>query len=404
MLLLSGVFNIIGATQYLGLGYEPGQGKEQRKARIVDGYIYVPTSNGLYRKSVSTLNDTVWELYGFKDISVRDFVKKNDSIIAITTRMNDNMMLLSTDNGKTFIEYTSDYFKVTGVNVYLNLLEANPLNKNTIIIYCTNKGVLKSTDFGKSWNKIAITGSLNYIGFNNADTTSIYCAGASGFSSPFLWFSYDNGISWNIPNIQVQYLQSCFVMFPSSKYANLILAGFDLWIYLSRDNGKTWFKGDKTEINAVNCFAENLWNNQYYASGTSYDNKLRVYWSYDGDFWWTYNFQPINNISSAYDIHVVGNNVLLFTERGVYNLSAQSTSLSETTLDVSVVQNGTSVSFKGTEIIESVRIYDISGKMKETIRPNNNNFTIDVSSYQKGLYLFEFGNKSNVLKKKTVIS
>lgn len=76
LLLLSGVFNIIGATQYLGLGYEPGQGKEQRKARIVDGCIYVPTSNGLFRKSVSTLNDTIWELYGFKGIPVRDFVKK----------------------------------------------------------------------------------------------------------------------------------------------------------------------------------------------------------------------------------------------------------------------------------------------------------------------------------------
>ena len=75
--MLSGVFNYIRATQYLGLGYEPGQGKEQRKVQIIDGYIYVPTSNGIYRKNVSTLNDTIWDLYGFKGVSVRDFVKKH---------------------------------------------------------------------------------------------------------------------------------------------------------------------------------------------------------------------------------------------------------------------------------------------------------------------------------------
>jgi len=401
-ILLCCTFSVsLSATQYLGLGYEPGQGKEQRKVQIIDGYIYVPTSNGIFRKSVSTLNDTIWELYGFKGISVKDFVKKNDSIIAITTRLNDSMMLLSTDNGKTFIDYTSETFNVPGVTASLNLITSNPLNKNSILLSAPAKGLLKSTDFGKTWKKIANIGGLRFIGNNLADTTYIYGAGILSFDIPFIWVSFDDGNTWDMPSLRTTYPQGCFDLHPSSKYPNLILAGFGVWIYFSMDYGKTWLKGDKTELGAVTCFAEN--SSFFYASGTSYDNKLRVYWSQDGDFWNPLSFQPINGVSNAYDLHIVGNNKLLFTERGVYNISAQSTSLSETTQEVSVVQNGTTVSFKGTEIIESVRIYNISGKLMKSIHPRSNKHTIDISSFQKGLYIFEFGGKDSLIKKKILI-
>lgn len=82
---------------------------------------------------------------------------------------------------------------------------------------------------------------------------------------------------------------------------------------------------------------------------------------------------------------------------------AQNTLLNETTLDVSVIQKGTTVSFKGSEIIESVRIFDISGKLMNTIHPKSNKHTIDISSFQKGLYFFEFGGKEGLIKKKILI-
>jgi photosystem II stability/assembly factor-like uncharacterized protein len=403
LLMLSGMLSNICATQYLGLGYEPGQGFDKRKAQIIDGYMYVPTSKGLFRKSVTTLNDTIWELYAFKDVSIKGFVKKNDSIVAITTNTTDNFILLSTDDGKTYRDYNSDYFKDTsamGMTGSLNIIKSNPLNENSLLLGYYG-GLLKSTDFGKTWTKLSNSmGVSYYIGYNFTDATIIYCAGTSAFSSPFIYVSNDEGKTWNMKDIRLPEPQGCFVIYPSKKYSNLIFAGFGLWIYLSRDKGQTWLKGDKTEIGAVTCFAEN--SSYYYASGKSYDGKLRVYWSGEGEFWWPYNFQPINGVSNGYDIHVVGNDVLLFTERGVFNISAQSTSLSETALDVSVVQNGTTVCFKGTEIIESVRIHDITGKLIEEFHPDDNNYTIDVSSYRKGLYLFEFGNKNNVLKKKIV--
>jgi len=392
------------ATQYLGLGSEPGQGKEQRKVQIIDGYLYVPTSNGLFRKSVSTLNDTIWELYGFKGIPVRDFVKKNDSIIAITTRKNDNLMMLSTDNGKTFIDYTSDYFKVPGVTASINLIASNPLNKNSLLLSAPAKGLLKSTDFGKTWKTIASIGSLRFTGYNLADTTSIYGAGILPIDMPFLWVSFDVGNNWSTSDIIDKQSVAISEIFFYPDIVNDMLIGVDNWICKSNDKGKTWHKADKLDITDL-CFAVNAKNKMLYVTGRSFDGKIKVLTSvsYDGEFWFLIHNKPINDLSSAYDIHLVGNDVLLFTERGVYNISAQKTSLNEVTLDVSVVQNGTTVSFKGTEIIESVRIYNISGKLMKTIHPKSNKHTIDISSFQKGLYIFEFGGKESLIKKKILI-
>jgi hypothetical protein len=405
LLILSGMLSSINATQYLGLGYEPGQGSDKRKAQIIDGYMYVPTSKGLFRKSLTTLNDTIWELYAFKDVSIKGFVKKNDSIVAITTNTTDNYILLSTDDGKTYIDYNSDYFKDTsgmGITGSLNIIKSNPLNKNSLLLGYYG-GLLKSTDFGKTWTKLSNSmGSSNCIGYNYSDSTNIICASMI-FETPYIYVSLNEGKDWN--KVKIYERQSVEIgdifFYPNNQ--NEILIGVDNWICKSGDKGNTWHKADKLDIFYL-CFAvDSRKHGMLYATGKSYDGKLRVYWSSDGEFWSILFNESINGQSSAYDIHIVGNDVLLFTERGVYNISVQSTSLSETKLDVSVIQSGTTVSFKGTEIIENVRIHDISGKLIEEFHPNDNSYTIDISSYHKGLYLFEFGNKNNVLKKKIVI-
>jgi len=389
------------ATQYLGLGYEPGQGKDLRKAQIVDGYIYVPTSNGLFRKSVSTLNDTIWEFYGFKGVPVRDFVKKNDSIIAITTRINDNLMMLSTDNGKTFIDYTSSYFKAKNANVLISKINGN--NKNCLLIADNHNGISKSTDFGKNWSRI----SSNYytenfhLGFNPGDSTSIILAGVT-WESPAIFTSYNSGLSWirsEIVQGQMLFFGD-FYYFPNNWNSHLI--SIDNWIFVSRDKGSSWQKADKIPVSNIK-FAGDPNHLLTYAIGKNNTGGSSIYFSQGGDFWYPLSNHQSLNISDVYDFHILGENKLIFTERGVYNISAQSTSLSETTQEVSVVQNGTTVSFKGTEIIESVRIYNISGKLMKTIHPKSNKNTIDISSFQKGLYIFEFGGKESLIKKKFLI-
>ena len=46
------------------------------KTQVIDNFLYIPTSSGIYRKDLNTVNDTTWSLYAFPNIPVKDFVKK----------------------------------------------------------------------------------------------------------------------------------------------------------------------------------------------------------------------------------------------------------------------------------------------------------------------------------------
>jgi len=82
------------------------------KSKIIDEYMYVSTRKGIYRKNiVTTLNDTLWQLYAFPDVPIRNFVKKNDTILGITGyEATDTLMVRSTDSGQTYTDFTSPSF------------------------------------------------------------------------------------------------------------------------------------------------------------------------------------------------------------------------------------------------------------------------------------------------------
>jgi hypothetical protein len=104
------------------------------KSHVIDNYIYVPTLNGIYRKDLSTLNDTVWSLYAFPEIPIRDFVKHNDSILAIAMKTQDSIMLLFVDNGKTYVNHTSGFLMNKDNSNLISLIALNPLNHNAIVV------------------------------------------------------------------------------------------------------------------------------------------------------------------------------------------------------------------------------------------------------------------------------
>lgn len=52
--------------------------------QVVDGYIYIATWSGIYRKPAKSLNNMDWEKFAFSGLPVIQFVMKGDSIIAIT--------------------------------------------------------------------------------------------------------------------------------------------------------------------------------------------------------------------------------------------------------------------------------------------------------------------------------
>lgn len=69
--------------------------------QVVDGYIYIATWSGIYRKPAKSLNNMDWEKFAFSGLPVIQFVMKGDSIIAITACTDEKAFVLSTDGGKT---------------------------------------------------------------------------------------------------------------------------------------------------------------------------------------------------------------------------------------------------------------------------------------------------------------
>ncbi len=91
--------------------------------QVVDGYIYIATWSGIYRKPAKSLNNMDWEKFAFSGLPVIQFVMKGDSIIAITACTDEKAFVLSTDGGKTCKAITPPEF----------LIEENELKGHTLL-------------------------------------------------------------------------------------------------------------------------------------------------------------------------------------------------------------------------------------------------------------------------------
>ena len=80
------------------------------KIQIIDNYIYVTTLTGVYRKHISTTNNTDWELFAFKDLPIIQFVKNGNKILAISGCADERAFLYSSDNGETYKSITPGSF------------------------------------------------------------------------------------------------------------------------------------------------------------------------------------------------------------------------------------------------------------------------------------------------------
>lgn len=384
------------------------------KSQIIGDYIYVPTLNGIYRKNLSSVNDTLWNLYAFEGVPIRDFVKHNDSILAITANTKDNLMLLSPDNGETSVNYTSDFFfKNENANI-IWVLAMNPLNYKTLIVLHSKYGTAKSTDFGNNWSVMntSIGGYQNrFAGFNPNDTTNIFFTGEFVIFDSFIYASYNNGLSWKLAESIPNHCTHILAFHPANS--DIIVSGGEGRIAKSVDRGFSWKTVSISTRLYITGLAYDTDNpNILYASGaySGSDESIKIFKSIDGgDTWELFYTEVIENSDGVMDIHLYKNQLIIYTMvNGVYSLDLNTTNVinpKEDKIDLIVYpdQLNSTLYCKSTELFDYACLIDISGRIMRTYKPDNKEFNMDISSFCKGVYLLQLKNNNGNYSKKVLI-
>ena len=124
--------------------------------KIKQDTLYVPTQNGLYKKSVTAV-DTLWQSGGFTGMLINDYAFiGTDTIICLVDSTEGNTVFISTDNGNTYYNSTNG-FGGSGINFTQGYrLDVNPDNHNEIIAQ-SGACIAKSIDFGLTWNQLYLS-------------------------------------------------------------------------------------------------------------------------------------------------------------------------------------------------------------------------------------------------------
>lgn len=321
--------SLVSSAQFitpLGLGIDhckPLGGNTFQRMHIEDDKLYVCTGQGIYSKSLSQ-SDSSWQLEGFEAVPVQDYVRKGSDIIALIVKTNGKYLLLSHDGGKTYEDITPEMFKDAQ---FLKHLIQHPVTADTLLV-SGSMGMYRSSDFGKTWNKLISNSYSSSIGYHRSNPDIIYECGSGSFFQPYINISYDCGQTWN-------YIEPSY----GDNHVGLIAfnpADPDVWIaggqmgniFISADNGNSWKKEllDKKE----NEMFEGLWqfadydnenNDIVYMVGKGYG--IEVMCSTDGGKTWDIPHTLPQKISNEklYDFKQYDDKLLIYTESDVYSVS-----------------------------------------------------------------------------------
>ncbi len=314
---------------YLGLKTESNVREAQNQlstsgaywpeSQLIEGYLYVPTSTGIYRKNLNTsMNDTLWEPYAFSGIPIRDFVKHGDSVLAATAHhLKDSILLLSTDDGNSFVNHTPPFFfQFDSINTVWKI-DQNPANPSSIVVLQNAYGVAKSTNYGLSWNSLSqVSGGYQerYLGFHPLDTHSLYYAGEQLFFESYIYTSLDDGNNWTLTGNFHNHAKHYIAYHPTDTNT-LICAGEGI-MSKSTDRGLTW---NNTAILPLYVFSiQNHpdYPSYYYATGDMHgpDDTLSVYVSSDyGDSWSLFLNEYYPDSDGILNLHIYNNTLYLVT-------------------------------------------------------------------------------------------
>ena len=388
------------------------------KLHLLNDTLYVSSNTGVYRKDLK--RDSDWELHAFGGITVIEFVKNGDNLLAIspgTKSGRDSLMLIYNDNGKTSGNCTPQHLFEFETYNYPHRIVQNRQNPNSILLFHSCYGLSKSLDFGKSRENLnyASCGYQDWFaGFHPLDTTVIFYTGETPFFAGYIYRSEDNGLTWpsytGYPGFS--YLHpggdNCIhhIAFHPDD-ANVLLYSGEMTVAKSTDKGITWQVKDGYGSDMY--FYKILFDEEnpgyLYASGrnislSSGNDTIFVYRSTDtGETWHlAYKESLEAGCDGVIDMLKYHDRLIFYTyTSGLFELDLSTTpALSNQTIrvepDIRVSPNPVRdrLHFETGVVIRRVDMVDSMGRMLQKTSISGNEKTVNVSALSKGVYVAIF--------------
>ncbi|RYD52041.1 MAG: T9SS type A sorting domain-containing protein [Sphingobacteriales bacterium] len=363
--------------------------------QVLDGYIYVPTYSGLYRKSLATLQDTTWQLYAFGGYPIRTFAKKGDTVLAATDReAGTHLLLRSTDNGRSFTDHTSPVLLNNQGSSLVIRMGQNPRNPNSLVILNQRSGILKSTDFGNTWTQLNpfLGGYQDWFAqFNPNDTSNILYTGEQIFFQSYIQATYDNGATWKKVDSLQTHCTHGIAFHPTDK--NRMVAYGEGRLTKSTDQGRSWTTVGTLPVYLYKSLYDPQNPDLVYATGDvqGVDDTLQVFRSTDGgDHWSLFYRKQLPDADGIVDMGWYQNKLILYTmTNGVYILDATTQQVTNPSLPLATVYPNPTrnrIQVQSAQEIKAVTVYDGTGKrwMQEQVQGNTT--SLDLQALPVGTY------------------
>lgn len=276
--------------------------------------IFVPTSNGLFGLDPNS-TENGWFPQGFEGENLIECIHIGEEWLAITRNENMRLLLRSTDNGKTVEDYTPySFFADNWYRTALRLCQ-DPVNPKIIYLISRYAGILKSTDFGKSWSVLTDEVIYNdtYCGFeiHPLNPEILLQHGENGAQAPSIQISYNGGKDWissngyPTPDIELpdlsDYAEDCIhdIAFHPTDINTWVYGGEGL-LAKTTDCGRTWVHKGESWGYHYSTMYDNENPDLLYSPGTNNLDDGRMGWIFyvsedGGETWQNAFYYPMEN-------------------------------------------------------------------------------------------------------------
>lgn len=269
-------------------------------------------------------------------------------------------------------------------------------------------GVVYSNNYGATWT--VATGITSTVGFLFVDGTTLYLGGMDNG----VYKSTDNGASWSVDSVGIEPSSGVnqVIRYNGNLYAN---SYYGKGMYVSTDNAATWsavafFKGGSF------CQTFSLVENStgFYTgpSGSFADCNKPIVRSNDGISWSRYvNGMDTLTISFFAKLGASSDKAAIFTVDGfsgmVYRLGNSTANIHEMNWKNSFAMYpnpaNEQITLMGIPTGSTLRLMDVSGKTMQTKFISQSIEKLDLSSYNKGIYILRIEHNGEIVNRKLIV-